>query len=235
MRKEKKGLFLSIVMGVFWHMAGPVFSFSLRGFREITRKDPVTFSGKVEAPNSFAAAAAPEPSRRRKQLLCCLRNVFQSTKKPKKKGKQSRWKTLFTLQEEERSVLAWQRHRFSAWDELQRLGVALWWRSCHEPLKKTHTVKLKSSQLNSTEPDPVAEARCASRETQINTCWELVFYRDNLWLCMPASKNTPPQGARPTRNIPASLEIWEHRGGKKAEEDTEPTACRGRFTLCSDA
>lgn len=56
--EEKKGLFLSIVMGVFWHMAGPVFSFSLRGFREITRKDPVTFSGKVEAPNSFAAAAA---------------------------------------------------------------------------------------------------------------------------------------------------------------------------------
>lgn len=83
--EEKKGLFLSIVMGVFWHMAGPVFSFSLRGFREITRKDPVTFSGKVEAPNSFAAAAAPEPSRRRKQLLCCLRNVFQSKKKQRKK------------------------------------------------------------------------------------------------------------------------------------------------------
>lgn len=92
--EEKKGLFLSIVMGVFWHMAGPVFSFSLRGFREITRKDPVTFSRKVEAPNSFAAAAAasPEPSRRRKQLLCCLRNVFQSTKKTKEKRKTKQMK-----------------------------------------------------------------------------------------------------------------------------------------------
>lgn len=155
----------------------------------------------------------------------------KAQKKPKKKGKQSRWKTLFTLREEERSVLAWQRHGFSAWDELQWLGVALWWRSCHEPLKKTHTVKLKSSQLNSTEPDPVAEARCASRETQINTCWELVFYRDNLWLCVPASKNTPPQGAPPTRNIPASLEIWEHRGGKKSRGRHRTDSLSGSFNF----
>lgn len=168
--------------------------------------------------------------------------MFSKAQKTKtKKGKESD-ERLCLLQEEERSVLACQRRRF--YDCLEQAPVigccsamtsAPW-----APKKKPHTLKLKSSQLNSTGPDPVAEARCAPSETQINTCWELVFYRDNLWLCMPGSKNTPPQGAWQTRNIPASLEPWEHRGGKDAEEDRKLTAwlsvvllyaarfCRGR-------
>lgn len=122
----------------------------------------------------------------------------------------------------------------SARDELQSMAVSLWWRSCHEPLKKPRALKLKSSQLNSTEPDPVAEVRCAARETQINTCWELVFYWDNLWLWMPASKNTPPQGARQSRDIPASLEIWEQREEKAEEIENQQPGRQGGSTQCSD-
>lgn len=73
-----------------------------------------------------------------------------------------------------------------------------------------------------------ARSSCSARGTQINTCWELVFYGDNLRLCMPASKNTPPQGAREPKNIPAA---WgsESSGGKAEEEGRNQRVFREFF------
>lgn len=82
-----------------------------------------------------------------------------------------------------------------------------------------------------------ARSSCSARGTQINTCWELVFYGDNLRLCMPASKNTPPQGAREPKNIPAA---WgsESSGGKAEEEARNQRVFREFFlffTLYSES